>query len=150
MKRNDAEPQRESRSVEDTKKLTKVLLEKKEKNCLQKSRLAPSFEGEKKREKWKRESPSNQSQWTRWRERVRERGDYQNRAFRSSFSTLDICCFSFSLFFPFSFLFFLFSPLFIFFSRLSYFLLSFFGFRGENIIIIILRHQVRTIQISKS
>lgn len=47
MKRNDAEPQRESRSVEDKKKLTKVVFffkREREEYCLQKSRLAPSFE----------------------------------------------------------------------------------------------------------
>lgn len=75
MKRNDAEPQRESRSVEDKKKLTKVVFffkREREEYCLQKSRLAPSFE-ERRREieserERERESSSNQSQWTRWRE----------------------------------------------------------------------------------
>lgn len=75
MKQNDAEPQRESRSVEDKKKLTKAgPREEREECCLQKSRLAPSFEGETKKRKTEseeRERPSNQSQWTRWRERER-------------------------------------------------------------------------------
>lgn len=69
MKQNDAEPQRESRSVEDKKKLTKAgPREEREECCLQKSRLAPSFEGETKKRKTEseeRERPSNQSQWTR-------------------------------------------------------------------------------------
>ena len=52
MKQNDAEPQRESRSVEDKKKLTKAgPREEREECCLQKSRLAPSFEGETKKRK---------------------------------------------------------------------------------------------------
>ncbi|MBZ6376369.1 MAG: hypothetical protein LBE67_15685 [Kocuria palustris] len=62
MKRNDAEPQRESRSVEDKKKLTKFSQEKKEKNVvLQKSRLAPSFEGETKRKMEEKEREAIES-----------------------------------------------------------------------------------------
>jgi hypothetical protein len=37
-----------------------------------KSRLAPSFERETKRKTEEKERPSNQSQWTRWRERERK------------------------------------------------------------------------------
>ena len=112
MKQNDAEPQRESRSVEDKKKLTKGAQEKKEKNVVCRNPGLPRLlrerrRREKRKRREERERPSNQSQWTRWRERE----DYQNRAFRSS-SRLDICCFSVSFL---SFLSFRFS-LFLFFS----------------------------------
>ncbi|KOS42706.1 hypothetical protein ACN38_g6401 [Penicillium nordicum] len=122
------------------KKLTKgVDLREREEYCLQKSRLAPSFEGEEEKSK-KRE---------RERERVhrinhsgpggeRERERVTTRTVRSDHPLDSISAVFFFFFFLFfSFFLFLFSIIF-------FFSFSFLFFLREIFIIIILRHQVRT------
>jgi hypothetical protein len=98
VKRNDAEPQRESRSVEDNK-LTK-LSKKKEKNVCRNPGL-PRLLSEKRRGKREEsEKPSNQSQWTP--------GEELTRTVRSDHPLDSISAIFFSIFRFFDFLFFFF------------------------------------------